>query len=77
MCENKSIEAIKNEASLYNRWEKLKSNYVNSDFILRVIRFQELLNTRLSINSNSLELYVIDIRNKTKELKRISTLILD
>ena len=77
ICEDKLVEVIKDEASLYNRWEKLKSNYVSSSFILRVIRFQELLNTRLSISSNSLELYITDIRNKAKELKRISASILD
>ena len=73
--ENKSIEAIKEKISLHDRWEKLKSNYVSSNFILRVIKFQELLNTRLSISNNSLKIYIIDIRNKIKKLKRISIFI--
>ena len=77
MCEDKPAEAIEDEASSYDRWEKLESNYVSSGFILRVTRFQELLNTRLSTSSNSLESYVAGIRNKAKELKRMSAPIPD
>ena len=39
MCEDKSIEAIKEKISLHDRWEKLESNYVSFDFILRIIKF--------------------------------------
>ena len=39
MCEDKPVEAIEDEASLYDRWEKLESNYISSGFILRVTRF--------------------------------------
>ena len=77
MCEDKPAEVIKEEISSYDRWEKLESNYVSSGFILRVIKFQELLSTRLSTSNNSLKIYVTDIRNKVKELKRISASISD
>ena len=77
ICEDKPIEAIKEKVSLYDRWEKLESNYVNSGFILRIIKFQELLSTRLSTSNNFLKIYIVDIRNKAKELKRMSALILD
>ena len=75
MCEDKPTKAIEEKISLHDRWEKLESNYVSSDFILRITKFQELLNTRLSISNNSLKIYVIDIRNKIKKLKRISAFI--
>lgn len=77
MCEHKPAEAIEEEVSSHDRWKKLESNYVSSSFILRVTKFQELLSTHLSTSNDSLETYVADIRNKAKELKRMSASIPD
>ena len=77
MCEDKPAEAIEEEVSSHDRWEKLESNYVSSGFILRVTKFLELLSTRLSTSNNSLETYVAGIRNKAKELNRMSAPIPD
>ena len=77
MCEEKPAEAIKEEEIATNRWHKLERDYVNSGFVLRSIKLQELWATTLASSNNSIEVYVANIRTKSKDLKRMGAPIAD
>ena len=75
MCEDKPAEAIEDDEVAMNRWTKLESQYVDSGFVLRFTKLQELWNTTLSSSNNSIETYIANIRTKSKDLKRMGATI--
>ena len=71
MCDDKSIESIKDDDVIMNRWIKLQTNYMNFEFVFRFIKLQELWNIILFNNKNSMKNYIVNLRTKSKELKRM------
>lgn len=77
MCDEKPAEAIEDNDMAISRWTKLQTTYSDSNFVLRFTKLQELWKTSLSTSANSVETYVVNIRTKAKDLKRMRAPIED
>ncbi|CAF9916357.1 hypothetical protein IMSHALPRED_003053 [Imshaugia aleurites] len=71
MCEDQPAESIEDVDGAMNRWTKLESDYMDSGFVLRFTKLQELWNTTLLSCNGSIQTYVANIRTKSEELKRM------
>ena len=77
MCDDKSTKSIKDDDIIINKWIKLQTNYMNFEFVLRFTKLQKLWNIILFNNKNSMKNYIVNLRTKSKKLKRIKTPIED
>ena len=75
MCDNRPKEAIEDVEHAMSRWTKLESNYMDTGFVLRFTKLQELWSTTLISSSGSIEAYVANIRAKSKDLQRMGAAI--
>lgn len=77
MCDEKPAEVIEDDNMTISRWIKLQTIYSDFGFVLRFIKLQKLWITFLSISVNSVEIYIVNIRTKAKDLKRMEASIED
>lgn len=75
MCNEKLADSIEDEELVRNRWFSLEEDYMDSGFVLRFIKLQELWNIILFSSSNSIETYVVNVRIRIKDLKRMGASI--
>ena len=74
-CEDKPAENIEDEQFATNRWVRLQTDYFDSGFVLRFSKLQNLWGTTMTNSSNSIKTYVVNIRIRAKDLKRMGVAI--
>lgn len=71
MRNDKPAHKIEDEEVAMNRWIKLETDYINSGFVLRFTKLQELWNITLCSSDNSIETYMAKVCIRSKNLKRM------
>ena len=77
MCTEKPADSIEDEPIARNRWLSLEIDYMDSGFVLRFTKLQDLWTTTLTSSNGSIETYVANLRTKAKDLKRMGAQIDD